>query len=116
MQLTRLLLNLHLAIPVAMPLLALLGWRYPRFRRLGPILLLVSTLIGVITTVISWRTGQCPIIDLSRVLPFPFVLTLDRLSSLSFSWSLQFQQLQRRAADHAPFASVPALECPSRYQ
>jgi hydrogenase-4 component B len=82
LQLTRLLLNLHLAIPVAMPLLALLGWRYPRFRRLGPILLLVSTLVGIITTVLSWRTGQSPVIDLSRILPFPFVLTLDRLSSL----------------------------------
>ena len=79
---TRLLFSFHLALPVVIPVLALLGWRFPRCRRFGPILLLISMLLGIATVVLTWRSGEFPVIDLSHTLPFPFVLTLDRLSSL----------------------------------
>lgn len=82
MQLTRLFFDLHLAIPVAIPLILLPGWRSSRYRRVVPVLLFVSMFLGAATTLLSWRTGQLPIVDLSHLLPFPFVLTLDRLSSL----------------------------------
>jgi len=72
----------HLLILAALPLLVLFGWRSPGYRRLAPALLVASALAGLSATILAWRTGQFPVLDLSHILPFPFILGLDRLSSV----------------------------------
>ncbi len=63
------------------PVVALASRRWPKVRIIACVLLLISVLSGVAVTGIAFWTGRRLSVDLSQWTPFPFSLSLDRLSA-----------------------------------
>src|SRR6516164_3549045 len=78
---TQTLFNTFLAALTGIPMIALAGMRWKGIRRLLPGLLIMALLAGGAAAAISLWMGARPVVDLSSLAPFQFVLTLDRLSA-----------------------------------
>ncbi|MGB7549885.1 MAG: proton-conducting transporter membrane subunit [Terracidiphilus sp.] len=73
--------NSFLVALLTIPAVSLLCRRNRRMRALPSLLLLVALLAGTLVAGFSFWRGDRLVLDLSRLTPFPFALTVDRLSA-----------------------------------
>ncbi len=73
--------NTFLLLLLVAPIVSLLCVKMKKARALSPIVLVVALLTGAATTGVSFWRGDRLSLDLSRLTPLPFALTVDRLSA-----------------------------------
>jgi hydrogenase-4 component B len=74
--------NSFFSVLLMLPAVTLLCRRSQRMRSLPSMLLLVALLAGTLVAAVSFWQGNGLALDLSWAVPFPFVITVDRLSAL----------------------------------